>query len=93
MVAANPVNYGKPIKLTCVESIAASFIICLFALALFIVGLEEEGHKMLEKFQWGENFYKINKSLFKRYSKCTSSAEVIEGILTSFIELRTKQIY
>ena len=51
----------------------------MYFLALFIVGLEEEGHKMMSKFTWGENFYTINKHLIKRYSKCKSSTEVIEG--------------
>ncbi|KAJ3175883.1 ribosome biogenesis protein tsr3 [Geranomyces variabilis] len=68
LVAANPVNYGKPFKLNCVEALAACF---------FIVGLEEYGHILLSKFKWGHAFWDINESLFKRYQRCTSSIEVV----------------
>ncbi|KAJ3145728.1 ribosome biogenesis protein tsr3 [Geranomyces michiganensis] len=68
LVAANPVNYGKPFKLNCVEALAACF---------FIVGLEEYGHILLSKFKWGHAFWDINESLFKRYQRCTSSTEVV----------------
>ncbi|KAI8917192.1 hypothetical protein DFJ77DRAFT_459495 [Powellomyces hirtus] len=68
LVAANPVNYGKPFKLNCVEALAACF---------FIVGLEEYGHTLLSKFKWGHSFWDINEALLKRYQRCTSSADVV----------------
>jgi pre-rRNA-processing protein TSR3 len=69
LVAANPVNYGKPIKLNCVEALAA---------CCFITGLDEEGHKLLEPFGWGHAFYEINSDLFQIYARCENADEVIE---------------
>ncbi|CBK23127.2 uncharacterized protein [Blastocystis hominis] len=69
LVAANPVNYGKPSKLTCAEAIAAT---------LYIVGLKEDALTILKPFKWGCQFISLNYELLEGYSKCKSGAEVIE---------------
>lgn len=68
LVASNPVNYGKPLKLNCAEAFAACY---------YIVGMKEEGDFVMSKFKWGSAFYDINKELFRRYSACADSAEVV----------------
>ncbi|CCL99001.1 uncharacterized protein FIBRA_01009 [Fibroporia radiculosa] len=52
LVAANPVNYGKPWKLNCAEAIAAAF---------YIVGLHAFADSLLSNFSWGLSFWNINK--------------------------------
>ena len=51
LLATNPVNYGKPWKLNCVEALAAAF---------YITGYEEYGRRLLEDFGWGDSFWKVN---------------------------------
>ncbi|CAN6711455.1 unnamed protein product [Malus baccata var. baccata] len=67
-VAANPVNYGRPCQLSCVEALSA---------ALFICGEEETANLLLGKFKWGHAFLSLNRELLKAYSKCENSAEII----------------
>ncbi|EGC28723.1 hypothetical protein DICPUDRAFT_20500, partial [Dictyostelium purpureum] len=76
LIAANPVNYGKPFKLTCVEAVAA---------CLFITGFIQEGHQILGGFKWGSSFYKVNRDLLEQYQKCTSSQEVV-NVQNEFIK-------
>ncbi|KAF9333601.1 ribosome biogenesis protein tsr3 [Podila minutissima] len=68
LIATNPVNYGKPWKLNCVEALAACF---------YITGFDEYGDELLSKFKWGHAFRKVNGELLSKYSKCTDSASVI----------------
>lgn len=70
LVAANPVNYGKPWKLSCAEAIAA---------ALFIAGLPEEAEKVMGCFKWGKSFLELNAELLDMYSRCKDGEEVIEA--------------
>lgn len=70
MVAANPVNYGKPFKLNCVEALSASLYIC---------GFEEEAFDVFEGFSYGDEFYKLNGDILSQYSRCTTSAEVVDA--------------
>ncbi|NJD77537.1 MAG: DUF367 family protein [Candidatus Methanoperedens sp.] len=68
LVAANPVNYGKPFKLCTVEA---------FAAALYILGEKEQAGLILDKFKWGRTFLDLNLEPLERYSKAKNSTEVV----------------
>lgn len=68
LVAANPVNWGRPCKLTSAEALAAS---------LYIMGFKEQAHKTMSKFTWGEELFRVNREPLKLYSEAQTSAEVV----------------
>lgn len=69
LVAANPVNYGKPFRLTTAEAFAAS---------LMIAGFPSQAKRVLEGFKWGEQFFILNSEPLREYAECSSSEQVIE---------------
>lgn len=70
LVAANPVNYGKPFILSSAEAYAA---------ALVILGYREQAEEILSKFKWGPTFFKVNKEPLEDYEKAKNADEVIKA--------------
>jgi len=68
LVAANPVNFGRPMQLTTVEA---------FAAALAILGARDRAERLLSKFTWGETFLELNAEPLRRYADCEDSAAVV----------------
>lgn len=68
LVAANPVNYGKPCQLSCVEAVAA---------ALFMTGFNDISNLYLKMFKWGPGFLKLNQDILNIYQNCRDSKEII----------------
>ena len=69
LVAANPVNYGKPFKLTTLEA---------FASALYILDEVDYAKEILNIYKWAPHFLELNKEPLKDYRKAENSEEVIK---------------
>ena len=69
LVAANPVNYGKPFKLTTLEA---------FAAALYILGEVDYAKEILSIYKWAPHFLELNKEPLEDYRKAKNSEEVIK---------------
>ena len=69
LIAVNPVNYGKPTKLSTVEAIAG---------ALYILGRKEQARQFLGLFNWGFNFLDLNDEFLEAYSAQETSKELIK---------------
>ena len=68
LVAANPVNWGKPFKLSTVEALAAGLV---------ILGERSQAELILSKFNWGHVFLELNREPWAEYAAAKDSAEVV----------------
>ena len=71
VVAANPVNFGKPFKLTTLEA---------FATSLYIFGEIEKAKEILNLYKWGPHFLELNKQPLQEYRLAKNSKEIIEAM-------------
>ena len=69
LVAANPVNFGKPCMLSSIEALAA---------ALFIIGDRERASAVLSKVSWGIRFLEVNREPLDLYANAKDSTDVIK---------------
>lgn len=75
LLAANPVNYGKPFKLTTLEA---------FAAALYILDQREFAYEILRIYKWGPHFLELNKMPLEEYRLAKNSKEIIQ-IMNDYI--------
>jgi len=69
LIAANPVNFGKPCVLSSIEALAA---------ALFITGDRERASAILSKVSWGVRFLEVNREPLDLYANAKDSTDVIK---------------
>jgi pre-rRNA-processing protein TSR3 len=68
LLAANPVNYGKPFMLNSAEA---------FVAALYILGHTGQAREVAGRFKWGDTFLILNKEPLEAYAGAKGSEEVI----------------
>jgi len=69
LIAANPVNFGKPCVLSSVEALAG---------AVYILGEKDKAADLLSKVSWGIRFLEVNKEPLELYSNARDSTEVVK---------------
>src|SRR2546422_10655870 len=70
LLAANPVNYGKPFVLSSAEALAA---------ALVIFGRPQHARAILSKFTWGRQFLALNQEPLDACAQAGDSASVVRA--------------
>jgi pre-rRNA-processing protein TSR3 len=75
LIAVNPVNYGKILKLTTIEA---------FAAALYILDDVDTAKKILNIYKWGPHFIDLNKEPLEDYRKAKNSKEIISYMTQYF---------
>jgi pre-rRNA-processing protein TSR3 len=69
VVAVNPINYGKPFKLSTLEA---------FATVLYIFNEIEHAKEILKLYKWAPHFLEMNKEPLEEYRKAENSGEIIK---------------
>ena len=80
LLASNPINSCKPIKLSTAEAVAA---------ALYIAGFKKVAEDIMSIFKWGPAFITLNHEFLEAYSECSTSVEVVE-IQKEYMELQNR---
>lgn len=86
LVAANPVNYGRPYKLNCVEALIAGLLIAAGVdksedsseVTNVRTRLRKDAQTLVDKFSYGEEFLKLNSEYLEAYCKCSDSSQVLQ---------------
>ncbi len=81
LIAANPINTYKPIKLSTAEAISA---------ALYIAGFQNLAEEIMSIFKWGPSFIALNKAWLDDYAQCETSTEVVT-LQTEIMNEHTKK--
>lgn len=69
VIAVNPVNFGKPLKLTTLEAFAAS---------VYILGNPKQSKVITSIYKWSPHFLTMNKNPLEDYRTAKNSKEVIQ---------------
>ena len=68
VLAANPVSWGKPGRLSTAEALA---------MCLSLLGRREQAERVLASFPWGEQFLKLNAEPLDAYASATTREEML----------------
>lgn len=68
LLASNPINWGRPMELNSAEAVMA---------ALYILGEKEQADTFVGRFNWGQEFLRLNGNMLEDYSKAKDSTEVV----------------
>ncbi len=68
LLAANPVSWGKPGRLSTAEALAS---------CLVIMNREEQARILLSAFSWGDRFFELNSEPLEAYRLCETREEII----------------
>lgn len=71
LIAVNPINYGKALKLSTLEA---------FAAALYILDNVNQAREILRIYKWAPQFLDLNREPLEDYRKANNSDEVIEAM-------------
>lgn len=80
LVAANPVNYGRPWKLNSAEAVLASLI---------IMGQDKQAELFTTRFNWAPTFIALNRELLEAY-RAAGNAEGVQKVSDEYVESVTE---